>query len=41
MEGQKMRTITNTFNVYSFEELSNEAKENAINSFRYDNSFLS
>ena len=29
-----MRTITNTFNVYSFEELSEEAKEKAIESFR-------
>lgn len=29
-----MRTITNTFNVYSFEELSKEAKEKAIESFR-------
>ena len=36
-----MRTITNTFNVYSFDELSNEAKENAIDSFRYDDSYLS
>lgn len=29
-----MRTITNTFNVYSFKELSEEAKEKAIESFR-------
>ena len=29
-----MRTITNTFNIYSFEELSEEAKEKAIESFR-------
>ena len=36
-----MRMITNTFNVYSFEELSNEAKENAIDSFRYGGSYLS
>lgn len=31
-----MRTIINTFNVYTFDELSNDAKENAINSFRYN-----
>lgn len=36
-----MRTITNTFNVYTFDELSNEAKENAINSFRYKDNYLS
>lgn len=36
-----MRTIINTFNVYSFKELSEEAKENAIDSFRYDGSYLS
>ena len=36
-----MRTITNTFNVYSFEELSEEAKEKAIDNFRYDGSYLS
>lgn len=36
-----MRTITNTFNVYSFEELSEEAKEKVIESFRYhDGSYL-
>lgn len=29
-----MRTITNTFNVYCFEELSEEAKEKAIENFR-------
>ena len=29
-----MRTITNTFNVYSFKELSEEAKEKAIENFR-------
>lgn len=29
-----MRTIINTFNVYSFKELSEEAKEKAIESFR-------
>lgn len=36
-----MRTITNTFNVYSFKELSEEAKEKAIESFRDDGSYLS
>lgn len=36
-----MRTITNTFNVYSFDELSDEAKENAIDRVRYDRSCLS
>ena len=34
-----MRTITNTFNVYSFEELSEEAKEKAIESFRLTTDF--
>ena len=36
-----MRTITNTFNVYSFKELSDEAKENAIDRVRYDRNCLS
>ena len=35
-----MRTITNTFNVYTFDELSNNAKENAIDSFRYNNNLV-
>lgn len=34
-----MRTITNTFNVYSFEELSEEAKEKVIESFRLASDF--
>lgn len=34
-----MRTITNTFNLYRFDELSKEAQENAIETFRYDMSF--
>ena len=34
-----MRTITNTFNVYSFKELSEEAKEKAIESFRLASDF--
>lgn len=35
-----MRTVVNTFNVYTFDELSNDAKEKAINSFRYNDSCL-
>ena len=34
-----MRTITNTFNVFRFDELSDEAKEKAIDDFRYDHDF--
>lgn len=34
-----MHTITNTFNVYSFKELSEEAKERAIESFRLATDF--
>ena len=36
-----MRTITNTSNVYTFGELSDEAKENAIDRVRYDRGCLS
>ena len=34
-----MRTITNTFNVFRFDELSDEAKEKALDNFRYINDF--
>ena len=34
-----MRTITNTFNVYSFEELSDDAKEKAIENYRNEMDF--
>ena len=39
MEEKIMRTITNTYNVYRFDELSDEAKEKALDDFRYNNVF--
>ena len=31
-----MKTITNTFNIYSFDELSEQAKQKAIENYRYN-----